>query len=107
MTVLHLEGGETVRTLIQWQRDITKILTGLALGTGAAEFAVVTTILQGTPQTAFEMHVTTAATGAMMAAAAAAANNAAALVVRNGGFHPHITKQMVAAACLLQRPFAW
>jgi hypothetical protein len=40
MTILRLEGGETVHTLIQWQRDITKILTGLALGTGAAEFAV-------------------------------------------------------------------
>ena len=45
MTILRLEGGESVRTLIQWQRDITKILTGLALATGAAEFAVVMTIL--------------------------------------------------------------
>ena len=100
MTILRLEGGESVRTLIQWQRDITKILTGLALATGAAEFAVITTILAGTPQTAFELHVTDAATAALLVAAAAAADVAAATVIRNAGFHPHITKQMVAAACL-------
>ena len=37
MTILRLEGGESVRSLIQWQRDITKILAGLALATGATE----------------------------------------------------------------------
>ena len=46
------------------------------------------------------MHVVDAATGAMMTAAAAAANPAAAQVVRDAGFHPHVTKRMVATGCL-------
>ena len=57
MTILRLSGGEDVRTVLQWRRDLIKVLQGLNLTTPQAKVKVITTIMSGTPQTMFEAKI--------------------------------------------------
>ena len=41
MTILRLSGGEDVRTVLQWRRDLTKVLQGLNLTTPQAKVKVI------------------------------------------------------------------
>ena len=101
MTILRLSGGEDVRTVPQWRRDLTKVLQGLNLTTPQAKVKVITTIMSGTPP--FEAKVQNMASTALEAAILAVAvdsNDAAAQgagrqPLRVAGLDPHLTDLMV------------
>ena len=41
LSVLILKGGESVRTMLQWKRDVIKVLHGMAITTGANQCLMV------------------------------------------------------------------
>ena len=73
MTILRLSGGEDVRTVLQWRRDLVKIMGGLNLTSPNAKVKIITTIMSGTPQTTFEARVQNMAQQALDAAILAVA----------------------------------
>ena len=103
ITILRLSGGEDVRTVLQWRRDLAKVLGGLNLTTAHAKVKIITTIMSGTPQTTFETKVQAMATAALNTAVAAIQPNPQnanaqgqqqqALVA--AGIWPHLTDLMV------------
>ena len=97
MTILRIQGGEDTRTMLQWYRDVQKVLDGLALGTPKAEFQVVTSILSGTHQSAFETK-----TDKMLKDAQAVvlrnAENGARQGIHDQGLDPYWTKEIVREA---------
>ncbi len=103
MTILRLSGGEDVRTVLQWRRDLTKVLNGLNLASPMAQVKIITTIMSGTPQTTFEQKVNQLAQAAMIAAIVAVpidpadvnARPAAQAALRAAGPDPHLTDVMV------------
>ena len=70
--VLILKGGESVRTMSQWKRDVTKVLHGMSITTGPNQVLMVQSLLLDTPLTLFETKVGELATNARQAAADAA-----------------------------------
>ena len=103
MTILRLSGGEDVRTVLQWRRDLIKVLQGLNLTTPQAKVKIITTIMSGTPQTMFEAKIQNMCLAAMEAAIlAVAADPQDATVqprdrqaIRVAGLDVHLTDLMV------------
>ena len=103
MTILRLSGGEDVRTVLQWRRDLIKVLQGLNLTTASAKVKIITTIMSGTPQTMFEAKIQNMSVNALEAAILAVPVDPAdatkqgrdRLALRAAGLAPHLTDLMV------------
>ena len=54
LSVLILRGGEPVRTMLQWKRDVIKVLHGMDISTGANQYLMVQSLMVDTPLTLFE-----------------------------------------------------
>ena len=72
LSVLILRGGEPVRTMLQWKRDVVKVLHGMDISTGANQYLMVQSLMVDTPLTLFETRAGELATTAREAAAVAA-----------------------------------
>ena len=72
LSVLILKGGESVRTMLQWKRDVIKVLHGMAITTGANQYLMVQSLMVDTPLTLFETKAGQLASDAREAAAVAA-----------------------------------
>ena len=72
LSVLILKGGESVRTMLQWKRDVVKVLHGMDITTGANQYLMVQLLMVDTPLTLFETKAGELAADAREAAAVAA-----------------------------------
>ena len=83
LSVLILKGGEPVRTMLQWKRDVVKVLHGMDIDTGANQYLMVQSLMVDTPLTLFETKAgelaATAREAAAVAAEAAVAGSGAAI----------------------------
>ena len=98
--VLILKGGESVRTMLQWKRDVTKVLHGMSITTGPNQVLMVQSLLVDTPLTLFETKVGELATNARQAAANAAetANPGSGAAILAQPFTQHLTTDHVLQA---------
>jgi hypothetical protein len=76
VSIRVLEGRETLRTTIQWMRDINRIHNGLGLTTHESRNAVTRELLKGTASAAFENGLDQGMRDAQLRAAQAAADAA-------------------------------
>ena len=95
LSVLILRGGEPVRTMLQWKRDVIKVLHGMDISTGANQYLMVQSLMVDTPLTLFETKAgelaTTAREAAAVAAEAAAPGTNAGAPVRRQPAQQHLT----------------
>ena len=54
LSVLILKGGESVCAVLQWKRDVIKVLHGMAITTGANQYLMVQSLMVDTLLTLFE-----------------------------------------------------
>ena len=72
LSVLILKGGDSVRTMLQWKRDVIKVLHGMAITTGANQCLMLQSLMVDTPLTLFETKAGELAAAAREAAAVTA-----------------------------------
>ena len=72
LSVLVLRGGESVRTMLQWKRDVIKVLHGMAITTASNQYLMVQSLMLDTPLTLFETKAGELSADAREAAAVAA-----------------------------------
>ncbi|MGK7310709.1 MAG: hypothetical protein ACN0LA_00580, partial [Candidatus Longimicrobiales bacterium M2_2A_002] len=84
-TVRVLYGSESVRVIINWKRDVYRILEGLNVNGIANKVRIASTLMRGTPLTIFEASIQSQAQEAYDAAWDAAADDAARNVVLGHG----------------------
>ena len=77
LTVLVLKGGESVRTMLQWKRDVIKVLHRMNITTASNQCLMVQSLMVDTPLTLFETKAGELSADAQEAAAVAADNAAA------------------------------
>ena len=77
LSVLVLRGGESVRTMLPWKRDVVKVLHGMAITTASNQYLMVQLLMLDTLLTLFETKAGELTAGAREAAAVAADTAAA------------------------------
>ena len=74
-TVRILAGGEDIRTMLEWSKEVEATLQGMGLDTWATQAPIVKTMLSGTPLTLFEAGLEKAALARRLLQAQAAADD--------------------------------